>query len=599
MRKVPPVESVTYNQGKYGYYGELGQGANAQVRFLQTAVSQDELDRITLIEHIPGSEKWDVRDLFQRDVDKERVTRDILPYLKDESKVKYFNPLTLMLLPLADDGLSVCREVWPVEHTTDAEGGHAYGVYEVKDFFRFRVHAEEPAFSQVEWNDRRVRIVAIDGQHRLSALKRWKNEPGGIAGLAQWSIPVVVLGISKVEENVSTASVLEIVRKTFVYINSYAETVNDAREILLNDESVNCVCVQEVIQHAHANDCRQEKDRDLSAVPLMFFDWRGDTSNLVRVTAPAAIKTIEEIALWFRSYLLGDDGDDSQATALEIEDMVPPLETFGRDKKLSHADAGRVRAQFRQTVFPGINYLMTEFTPYKKYIEECRRVERDALRDSDLAQHAFTKIRFGSSQATEDILGLVSEKYDELVNGFEEIKNKCLPELLAREIGMRAVIAACSFGKPIYDEAHNETSSWYDYAKWFTDAVNKVYTEGWFESFDKLKATKRKLLTHIAFDPAGSIINYKSRDVRDALGPFIAILVFEKGASDVLEDAWEELSDSLQKPLKAGFRKQHRAELHDSYTGTPAEFKAECNKLAGESAVKRLRELRGYVGLGR
>src|SRR6476646_588752 len=104
MSHIPPTVTVAYNKMKYGFFGELGAGANAHVRFLQTALTADELDSVTLIENIPGSESWDVQDLFQRDVDKERVTKEILPYLKDKSKVKFFNPLTLALLPLSPNG---------------------------------------------------------------------------------------------------------------------------------------------------------------------------------------------------------------------------------------------------------------------------------------------------------------------------------------------------------------------------------------------------------------------------------------------------------------------------------------------------------------
>src|SRR4051794_38872800 len=102
MTTPPDILLEEYSQKKLGYFGELGAGANARVMFLQTAITRDELDDITLIENIPGSEKWDVRDLFQRDVDKVRVQQSIVPWLQDKSTVKFFNPLTLILLPLDD-----------------------------------------------------------------------------------------------------------------------------------------------------------------------------------------------------------------------------------------------------------------------------------------------------------------------------------------------------------------------------------------------------------------------------------------------------------------------------------------------------------------
>ena len=39
-----------------GYFGEFGEGANASIRFLQTVIKHEELDEITLISNIPGSQ---------------------------------------------------------------------------------------------------------------------------------------------------------------------------------------------------------------------------------------------------------------------------------------------------------------------------------------------------------------------------------------------------------------------------------------------------------------------------------------------------------------------------------------------------------------
>jgi hypothetical protein len=37
--------------------------------------------------------------LFQREIDHERVENEIIPYFQDENKIKYFSPITLILLP--------------------------------------------------------------------------------------------------------------------------------------------------------------------------------------------------------------------------------------------------------------------------------------------------------------------------------------------------------------------------------------------------------------------------------------------------------------------------------------------------------------------
>ena len=51
----------------------------------------------TLIEDIKGSDKWQVRDLFQRNVDQNRVEDDLIPFFKNEKS-------TLLLF----SGTSIC-----------------------------------------------------------------------------------------------------------------------------------------------------------------------------------------------------------------------------------------------------------------------------------------------------------------------------------------------------------------------------------------------------------------------------------------------------------------------------------------------------------
>ena len=145
---LPPVDELKYNKEKLGYFGELGNGAHAQIRFLQSAVTKDELDDITLIEHIAGSERWDIRDLFQRDVDMSRVDQSILPYLKDPTKVKFFNPLTLVLLPVDVTTGTPDSDVHYVKPEEISKDGHPYIKYERDGLFCLEKHKQIAAYSK-------------------------------------------------------------------------------------------------------------------------------------------------------------------------------------------------------------------------------------------------------------------------------------------------------------------------------------------------------------------------------------------------------------------------------------------------------------------
>ena len=100
----PPQVRNIYNQQRDGVYGVFGSGSGLQAFYLQSAIAPSELKQLDLISDISGSEKWSVRHLFQRDVDNKRIEESLLPYLETVDKIKFFNPLTLTILPMADDG---------------------------------------------------------------------------------------------------------------------------------------------------------------------------------------------------------------------------------------------------------------------------------------------------------------------------------------------------------------------------------------------------------------------------------------------------------------------------------------------------------------
>ncbi len=597
MSWIPPEGTVNpYPRRKSGYAGELGQGAHVNIKFLQTAIKREELDNIDLIENIPGSEKWDVKDLFQRTVDKERVGKSILPYLQDNKKVKFFNPLTLVLLPFDSETAQVEKELEYMPVSNFSERGHEYEIMEKEGFYRIAEHSHEPAFSFIEWNEQKVKVVAIDGQHRLSALKRWKDDPTRGHELSSWSIPVVILAMFKDKEEGEAPNILEVVRKTFIYINSTAKEINESRRILLDDESVNCICSQEVIQFAHENDQKTFEKMDMSRLPLMFFDWRGEVVNDRPHPGPAAIKSVEELQEWFKYHLLGEDGSDEQGAALNLDDMVPPLDSYGVNKKLTHEDSDRVRGQFTSYLLSSFRYLMETFKPYENYIYECRKMQREAELGDDLAKHAFQKICFGTHRAGPELIEAVDNRYHEIVMDFVALKQEAFQELIARDVGMRGVWSAFGVLKEIVDQYKEKTVEWMEFSKWFTNNLNTIYDQGWFKSWESQARLHQGLLTHIVFDPAGGIVNYKHSDVRDAFGSLLALLIVKAdGDGELQERSWIEISVNLRKPLKKGFRKQFRAELRNTFSGSQVEFTREVNRLADEAVNIRMDKYRKYI----
>lgn len=594
MATIPKTPQNFYNRNKMGIYGNLGQGANADIIFIQTTITRDDLDSITLIKNIPGSEQWDIRDLFQRDVDDVRVEKEIIPYFKDNKKVKYFSPITLILLPM-DEESNIIKHIdfiKPIDH----KSGEVVKSIERKNYYKIDFYDDSTPFAKIEWNDRKCFLVAIDGQHRLSALHRWKKEVR--SSFSDWKIPVVILNILKVDEKKESVNLLEIVRNTFVYINSKSERINPAREILLNDESVNAICTQELIQDAHSNDLKEINKRNIQKVPLVFFDWQSRVVDKQTIEGPASLKSVEEINSWFKEYLLEEDGGKVQKYELCLKDK---LKNFGKDSLISHSEAPVIRSQFRELLLPGLNYFLENFKPYKDYIRDCRDLERAALQKSDNAVHAFMKLRFGSHNAPEDQITAINNEYEELKTRFKEFRDKDIPKTLQHDIGMRSIIFAFSEIRKQIIALKGTPPDYLEFSKKFTSSINEIVAEGWFTNYQELNNKKRELLTALCFDEGGGIINYKLSASKDGLGSLMTILVAKKFTekkifslnSDDYGLIWNEYSSNLKKSYEKIAKRILRSS--EKMQGTMAEFNKLINNKAGAESEKKIKQLGKYI----
>lgn len=594
---LPPIHDNPYNQHINGVYGEFGGGANAQIYYLQSVIKPSELHRITLVNEIPGAEAWSVRDLFQREVDTHRVTLGLIPYFQDSEKAKFFNPLTLTLLPVDQGTNEVLKEIPHIERSEyKDESNLVWECYECPGYYRVRYVAGKPQYALIEWNDSKVKVVAIDGQHRLSALKRYLNDLENTDGYAQflnWSIPVVAFSVRSLNPESNAATVLDIIRSIFIYINTQARTPNEARQIILSDESVNAIATQELLEYAHENDVSELCDRVDSRIPLMFFDWRGEEYDGRRMPSVTSLKTIEELRDWFDWYILGEDFSTEQESGLGVQPVDALHEAF-YEKKLYPKVAREARRVFRDTVLPGVSYLLENFRPYKDYIVALRKLEEHYNKKSDIARHAFYQLRFGTNRASENLQAQIRDILDEIVDEVRDIKAE-VPEILQRDIGMRGVIRAFGSLRHEYARCFEESRTWEEYSEWFTTHLNNVYETGWFTLHD---AEKRKLLLHITHDHNETVVNYRLDHAYNALGPFIEVLVATHGlkgsgvpGQDIWQEVWDSASDILGNTVLKGYKKEVRAAIRDDYPQGGVALREAVNEKAQRKAEKHVKAI--------
>lgn len=601
MADLPPIKKLIFNQQLNGVFGEFGSGAGLQAFYLQSAITPAELDRISLISEIPGSEKWPIRNLFQREVDQNRVRYGLLHYLRDATKIRFFNPLTLTLLPMDTDGRSIINSMPRVVEKTTKEDDATWQVLEREDLFQLRWLEGHEEWAQLRWNDTRCKLVAIDGQHRLSALKQMNVD--GDAGepfeaFVQWRIPVVFVSFRVEGDRVEPPSVLEVVRNIFVYINTNAQEVNRTRTILLNDEDLNAVCTQELVQAAHDNDLRSDEDRRGGALPLLFFDWRGEErwDPRARVNRPvvssSAVKTVGEIYDWFEYYILGTNFSPAQKGALRVEDPTHALHEVFHDERLTHEGSAVLREYFKQDHLPAVSWLLEHFSPYAAYVHRLRALEGDCLEGDNIDRHAFEWLRFGTSSAIDSSRDDVGRRLTELRHKIEEERSGSLLSPMDQDVGMRGVLWA--FGD-LAQEFPNRT--WLEYAKWFTEGLNKAYEAGWLQ----LSGSRRAYLRHIVEDHNETVVNYRLEDAEKAFGPFVGMVVIaysETWPDDLETDAVEILEEyyqALQAALVRGYKKEVRPQLLVDYPVPGRERNDAVRKQAEKLAKRQINRIRRAI----
>ena len=434
-------------------------------------------------------------------------------------------------------------------------------------------------------------MVAIDGQHRLSALKRfWKDHASAVhPDFKTWRIPIVIVSFRVGPGPAQPPTVLEVVRNIFVYINTEAKKVNRARDILLSDESVNKVCTQELVQLAHQNDLASRNERDQRRLPLLFYDWRGEESEKQRVHAPAAVKNVEEIFNWFEYYVLGEDFSDDQETALGVDPGHQLHGAFHR-MKLSHADSKLIRELAREALLPAVCHLLENFTPYRGYVAALRELERQHERQSqsDLSRHAFHELRFGTNLAPEANRSEVEKLLLGVKDQIAEIKEGHLHVPINLDIGMRGVV--CAFGALRYSFGNPE---WMEYSNWFTNSLNRLYEDEWLDL--RPRAKRRNFLLHVAEDHNEAIVNYRLIDADAALGAYLQLLVMAYGQP--VPEGWinegrafkEELLDRLSARIVRGFKKQVRPQLRSTFRDGGAPLTDAVNREAERLAGNQVR----------
>lgn len=283
-----------YNKPLYGLSGTytLSEGI-ALPYFLSLVEINRAIDELKIAEQIPASldTKWSLKELFQREIDERRVEDDIVKgYLLDPKKLKFFNAITIVLMPKGEDGkiqdtFDTATNIAPPPipwDGTDPDDEQWKPFQSDAANFGGVQFISTGVSARLRWDEDKVLAVAVDGQHRLWALRTFREDQKFRGGTLrtiekQTKIPILFLllhsnvGFQNAQSE-ADYSIRGIARELFTDLNKNAKTVDKARELILDDKSISAQCVRTLLTESTGQDA---KDR----LPLSLVRWQDDSNR--------------------------------------------------------------------------------------------------------------------------------------------------------------------------------------------------------------------------------------------------------------------------------------------------------------------------------
>ncbi len=236
-------------------------------------------------ETLSRSKNWPISKIIQREIDSERVKNIEEGYIRSSRKVKYFPPIVVAILPKENDQLA---DAFCYDEDTESVDSAKRKIFEKSIFqtinsefysnvfLKAKNCAEASGLYVLElfsnsnyftlsWDTEKYFAIAIDGQHRMSALiESYKNDKS----IANYKQDVIFLDLSIKSKHEPSLTPVNIVRSIFIDINKNPRQVNRSRQILMDDMDTTALLVQTIV-----NDDDEDGTRVGKYLQPQIIDW--------------------------------------------------------------------------------------------------------------------------------------------------------------------------------------------------------------------------------------------------------------------------------------------------------------------------------------
>lgn len=355
---------------------------------------------LSLVNDFPGSESlaWKIDELYQRDIDWTRVERQIVPYLHSQAHPQFFNSLTVALLPILENQLVTSfdeNHKWnPPQLRGDFEYLKKRGPFQLGYWQKWE-KLEDPGakLGQLSWNTTQVFSVAIDGQHRLAAIKEYAETKSKEEILDRTKIPVILIVLDPELGYKAPVgkSMVDVLRGMFIDLNKHAVPVSRSRLILLDDKDPHSFCVRALVGRQVA-DGKKDLEEMPPRLPLSLVDWHSDSAKFDEGPYIATILGLDWIVTAvigsapIRDYtdyrgiqkqikaLMGALGIDLSETLQRVKELeelkLQPFQYTGGDESegSGNGELGKIENAFAKVWASPLIHLFTNLKPYENLV---------------------------------------------------------------------------------------------------------------------------------------------------------------------------------------------------------------------------------------
>ena len=256
----------------------LGQ---TSVPFFSVSVSAGDLNQmLQLPAQMPVDPEQPIRieELFQRDLDLNRVKDDIVPYLENDQKLRFFNALTVALLPRDPADPRRLAADYP-NHPAIAPDGPD-GLTDIKvGPITLSYRGEGRRVGVMTWNPELTSPIILDGQHRFHAIQQVLAGSGQRSRelkTSELSVLFIILDEKAGFIPPTPTSALSACRQIFIDLNRNARTVSRARLSLLDDREVGSVAMRAILSPSVdvSTTPVEERVAEHGQLPLTLVGWR-------------------------------------------------------------------------------------------------------------------------------------------------------------------------------------------------------------------------------------------------------------------------------------------------------------------------------------